>query len=131
MIYPPANGCLATATENSMLTSPWYMFKDHSFPNVHTFHIKWVGSLARYGKLTGMCGGLYPPRDQTGYSSVQTFIFEIGWIEEAEVTMLFDHFKFPDLRNFTQKIGEIQHEEIEEECETLAAIMQKQPMNWP
>jgi hypothetical protein len=124
MIYP-AGDCPA-AIEKSALSSPWYLFKDHFFPNVHTFHIKWTGALAG----TGTWGGLYPPREKTGYPSVRTFIFEIDRLDEAEVTMLFHHFKFPDLRNFTQKIA-LQLEQIEDECEVLGEIMQEQPMNWP
>lgn len=112
-------------TENSRLTTPRALFADDCFPNVHTFHINWKGSLAHIGMRSEIGPTLVMPE----YPSVKTFICEIHPPTPAEVEMLFHHFNFPGLRHFTQKFT-LALEEIQPGTETIGKLMQEQPMDW-
>jgi hypothetical protein len=119
LIYAAAECPLPT--EKSHLASPRDLFTDDCFPNVHTFHIAWKGSLAEIGMGSGV--GPMPE------IPVKTFICEIDPPTQTEVEMLFHQFNFPDLRHFTQKFT-LALEEVQPGTETIGKLMQQQPMDW-
>jgi hypothetical protein len=99
MIYPA--GTCPPATETNPRFAPSVLFERDHFPNVHTFHIQWAGSLAQ----NGAGNGLQLPWDPKGYPKMRNFILDIDFSSAGDMVALLQHFNFPNLTTFTQKIS--------------------------
>jgi hypothetical protein len=124
MIYPA--GTCPPATETNPRFAPSVLFERDHFPNVHTFHIQWAGSLAQ----NGAGNGLQLPWDPKGYPKMRNFILDIDFSSAGDMVALLQHFNFPNLTTFTQKIS-LGQQTVRFGCENLGKIMQMgMPMNW-